>query len=61
MADFLSKDVHGREFFYPLREKVEKIPLKTLVGMVMDGKIPDSKTQIAILKSEKILADRKSK
>lgn len=39
--------------------EVEKIPLKTLVDMVMDGKIPDSKTQIAILKAEKILAERK--
>jgi len=36
--------------------EVEKIPLKTLVQMVMDGKIPDSKTQIAILKAEKFLA-----
>lgn len=40
--------------------EVEKIPLKTLVEMVMDGKIPDSKTQIAILKAEKILSQRKS-
>ena len=39
--------------------EVEKIPLKTLVDMVMEGKIPDSKTQIAILKAEKILASRK--
>ena len=41
--------------------EVEKIPLKTLVDMVMDGKIPDSKTQIAILKAEKILSSRKNK
>ena len=41
--------------------EVEKIPLKTLVDMVMEGKIPDSKTQIAILKAEKILANRKNK
>ncbi|MBO5440344.1 MAG: NUDIX hydrolase [Clostridia bacterium] len=40
--------------------EVEKIPLKTLVDMVMEGKIPDSKTQIAILKAEKILASRKT-
>lgn len=39
--------------------EVVKIPLKTLVEMAMDGKIPDSKTQIAILKAEKILAARK--
>lgn len=41
--------------------EVEKIPLKKLVDMVMEGKIPDSKTQIAILKAEKILASRKNK
>ena len=40
--------------------EVERIPLKTLVDMVMEGKIPDSKTQIAILKAEKILASRKT-
>ncbi len=33
--------------------EVTKIPLKTLVKMVMDGEIKDSKTQIAILKAEK--------
>ena len=41
--------------------EVEKIPLATLVDMVMDGKIPDSKTQIAILKAEKLLNKRKNK
>lgn len=41
--------------------EVEKIPLKTLVKMVMEGEIPDSKTQIAILKAEKLLAKRKNK
>ena len=35
--------------------EVEKVPLSTLVSMVMEGKIPDSKTQIAILKADKIL------
>ena len=39
--------------------ETEKIPLSTLVDMVMDGKIPDSKTQIAILKAEKILTKQK--
>ena len=39
--------------------EVEKIPLTTLVKMVMDGEIKDSKTQIAILKAEKILSSRK--
>ncbi len=38
--------------------EVEKIPLSSLVEMVMDGKIPDSKTQIAILKADKILNNR---
>lgn len=33
--------------------EVTKIPLKTLVKMVMDGEIKDAKTQIAILKAEK--------
>ncbi len=41
--------------------EVEKIPLKALVEMVMEGKIPDSKTQIAILKAEKILEKRKNR
>ena len=39
--------------------ETEKIPLSTLVDMVMEGKIPDSKTQIAILKAEKILTKQK--
>ena len=39
--------------------EVEKIPLKTLVNMVMRGEIKDSKTQIAILKADKILSERK--
>lgn len=39
--------------------EVEKIPLKTLVDMVMNGEIKDSKTQIAILKADKILSERK--
>lgn len=39
--------------------EVEKIPLDTLVGMVMNGEIKDSKTQISILKAHKILSGRK--
>ncbi|MBQ8738533.1 MAG: NUDIX hydrolase [Clostridia bacterium] len=35
--------------------EVEKIPLDVLVEMVMNGEIKDSKTQVAILKAEKIL------
>lgn len=34
---------------------VEKIPLSELVQMVMDNKIPDAKTAIAILKADKII------
>ncbi len=39
--------------------EVTKIPLKTLVKMVMDGEIKDSKTQIAILKAEKYILGNK--
>ena len=39
--------------------EVEKIPLKTLVDKVMNGEIKDSKTQIAILKADRILSQRK--
>ena len=38
--------------------EVEKIPLSTLVKMVMDGEIKDAKTQIAILKADRILKER---
>ncbi len=34
--------------------EVEKIPLDTLVQMVMNGEIKDSKTQVAILKAERL-------
>jgi len=39
--------------------EIEKIPLDILVDMVMNGKIRDSKTQIAILKAHKILSERR--
>ena len=38
--------------------EVTKIPLSTLVDMVMNGEIKDAKTQIAILKAEKYLNER---
>lgn len=38
--------------------EVVKIPLSTLVDMVMNGEIKDSKTQIALLKAHKILSSR---
>lgn len=34
---------------------IEAVPLETLVREVMDGKITDGKTQVAILKAEKIM------
>ena len=39
--------------------EVEKIPLDTLINMVMSGEIKDSKTQVALLKAHKILLERK--
>jgi ADP-ribose pyrophosphatase len=39
--------------------EVTKIPLTTLVDMVMRGEIKDSKTQVAILKAEKYLLGNK--
>ena len=38
--------------------EVKKIPLDTLVEMVMNGEIRDSKTQVALLKAHKILNER---
>ena len=34
---------------------IEAVPLETLVEEVMSGKITDGKTQVAILKAEKML------
>ncbi len=39
--------------------EVERIPLDTLVDMVMNDEIKDAKTQIAILKAHKILRSKK--
>ena len=39
--------------------EVVKLPLDTLVNMVMSGEIKDSKTQVAILKAEKLLKEKK--
>ena len=36
---------------------VELVPLEKLVEMVMAGEIPDAKTQIAVLKAEKLLKE----
>ena len=38
---------------------VEKIHIDTLCDMVMNGEIPDAKTQIAVLKVKRILDERK--
>lgn len=35
---------------------IELVPLKTLVDLVMEGRIPDAKSQIAILKAARILS-----
>lgn len=39
--------------------EVVKIPLDALVEMVMTGEIKDSKTQVAILKADRLLKERK--
>ncbi len=38
---------------------VEKIPLDTLCDMVMNGKIPDAKTQVAVLKAKRLWDENK--
>lgn len=38
--------------------ETEKIPLNTLVDMVMRGEIKDAKTQIALLKAQKIISEK---
>lgn len=47
---FKNQDLDEDEFL-----DVEKIPLAEAVQLVMDGKLPDGKTQIAILKAARIL------
>lgn len=39
--------------------EAEKIPLEKAVEMVMSGKIADAKTQILVLKTEKLVKDKK--
>ena len=39
--------------------EVEKIPMDEAVRMVMDGEIPDSKTQVLVLKTARLLQDGK--
>lgn len=39
--------------------EIVKVPLDTLVDMVLDGKIPDGKTQTAILRAHAMLSRRK--
>ena len=50
------KDAHPDEDEFL---EVVKIPLSELVKMVMAGEIKDSKTQLAILKADRILSERK--
>ena len=37
-----------------------RIPLDELVDMVMRGEVPDAKTQVAALRAQKLLSERKS-
>jgi ADP-ribose pyrophosphatase len=55
-TDLTFKDAHPHsdEFITS-----EKIPLSTLIDMVMRGEIKDSKTQIALLKAEKYIQRNK--
>ena len=48
--EYVGQELDPGEFI-----EVMKMPLSELVTMVMDNKIEDAKTQIAILKAEKIL------
>jgi ADP-ribose pyrophosphatase len=54
-TDLVYKNAHPDEDEFL---EVEKIPLTTLVDMVMNGEIKDSKTQICILKAHKLLSER---
>ncbi len=54
-TDLVYNDAHPDEDEFL---EVEKIPLTTLVDMVMNGEIKDSKTQICILKAHKLLSER---
>ncbi|MBQ8567376.1 MAG: NUDIX hydrolase [Clostridia bacterium] len=54
-TDLVYKNAHPDEDEFL---EVEKIPLSTLVDMVMNGEIKDSKTQICILKAHKLLSER---
>ena len=55
-TDLTFKDAHPDSDVFLVSEK---IPLSKLVGMVMNGEIKDSKTQIAILKAEKYMSGKK--
>ena len=50
--EFVGQELDPGEFV-----EVKKMPLETLFEMVMDNKIADAKTQIAILKAYKILSE----
>jgi ADP-ribose pyrophosphatase len=52
---FGERDLDEDEFL-----EVEAVPLETLVDMVMSGEIKDSKTQIAVLKLDKLIRERKN-
>lgn len=54
---YLAEDLHqGAQELDPDEFlDVFRMPLKDAVGMVMDGRIPDSKTQTALLKAARVL------
>ena len=58
---YLARDLKFTDAHPDTDEFIEstKIPLSTLVRMVMDNEIKDAKTQIAILKAEKYLRENK--
>lgn len=54
---YMARSLHfGRQELDPDEFlNLEKVPLSELVRSVMDGEIPDSKTQVAILKAARLL------
>lgn len=60
---YLAEGLHSESSAQHLDEDefltVERIHIDTLCDMVMNGEIPDAKTQIAVLKVKRILDERK--
>lgn len=53
---FMAEDLHSGQTDWDDDEFIDvyKVPLKDLIADVMDGKVPDGKTQIAILKAARL-------